>query len=158
MDRKVLFERSPVPRFDEFGLGELTNEQFRIAQANSEATLLMDNVYRQYLEEYIWPHPIIERTEETRKELDKHYRLLKSPSARMPLLLIWKKSSPYKEQLRTSKDAPPYLSASELGLALWREEQNRFMRLMPRSPLPLKSSTSCRPPALWTRQSPMARR
>jgi len=44
----------------------------------------------------------------------------------MPLLLIWKKSSPYKEQLRTSKDAPPYLSASELGLALWREEQNRF--------------------------------
>jgi len=76
----------------------------------------------------------------------------------MPLLLIWKKSSPYKEQLRTSKDAPPYLSASELGLALWREEQNRFMRLMPRSPLPLKSSTSCRPPALWTRQSPMARR
>jgi len=59
MDRKVLFERSPVPRFDEFGLGELTNEQFRIAQANSEATLLMDNVYRQYLGNTSGPIPLL---------------------------------------------------------------------------------------------------
>ena len=36
------------------------------------------------------------------------------------------RSSPYKQEYGKDKDAPPYIFVRELGLALWRKEQDRL--------------------------------
>ncbi len=125
MDRKVLLKRSLFPGTENIDPGVTTKELFRMANAHAEITVRMDDHYRQYIETHIQPHPIPDGKADLKERLT-HYRILKCPSVRMPLLLIWKQSSPYKEEYGKDKDAVPYIFVKELGLALWRKEQDRL--------------------------------
>lgn len=134
MDRKVLLKRSLFPGTENIDPGVTTKELFRMANAHAEITVRMDDHYRQYIETHIQPHPIPDGKADLKERLT-HYRILKCPSVRMPLLLIWKQSSPYKEEYGKDKDAVPYIFVKELGLALWRKEQDRLNSAHPSAKL-----------------------
>lgn len=131
MNLKQVLNWSALPPLEEIVSAPITKELFRIADAHAEVTVLIDDLYRQYVETWIRPHPIPARAgDEHRKNRITHYNTLKCPSARMPLCLIWRNSHPYIEDLSGGEFdetdlVSPRISINDIGMSIWQAAFNR---------------------------------